>query len=55
MELLQSLDYRYTADSTIIAIFGEELAPYFAGQKTADQVAEVIESRVNIYLSETSP
>jgi len=32
----------------------EEAAAFFAGDKTAEQVAEIIESRVKIYLSEQS-
>lgn len=36
----------------IYAIIGEEAAPYFAGQKSAEEVAKIIQSRVSIYVSE---
>ncbi len=37
---------------TIIEIVQEEAGAYFAGQKTAEEVAEIIQSRVEIYVSE---
>lgn len=40
--------------SEIMNIINEEAAHYFAGQKTAEQVAETIQSRVWVYLSETN-
>lgn len=39
-------------DATISDIIIEETAPLFAGQKTAQEVAEIIQSRVQIYVSE---
>ena len=36
----------------IYAIIGEEAAPYFAGQKSAQEIAQIIQSRVQIYVSE---
>lgn len=39
---------------TIINIVTEEAGAYFAGQKTAEEVAEIIQSRVKIYVSENS-
>ena len=38
----------------IYVIIGEETAPYFAGQKSAEEVAKIIQSRVQIYVSENS-
>jgi len=38
----------------IMNIINEEAAAYFSGQKTAEQVAETIQSRVWVYLSETN-
>ena len=38
----------------IYAIIGEEAAPYFVGQKSAEEVAKIIQSRVQIYVSENS-
>jgi len=37
---------------TIINIVTEEAGAYFAGQKTAEEVAEIIQSRVEIYVNE---
>jgi len=39
---------------SIMNIISEEAAGYFSGQKTAQQVAETIQSRVWVYLSETN-
>ena len=40
--------------SDIMNIINEEAAGYFSGDKTAEQVAETIQSRVWVYLSETN-
>lgn len=42
------------SDSQIMSIINEEAAPYFSGQKTVDDVADVIQSRVQIYISENN-
>lgn len=36
----------------IWTILDEELAPYFLGQKSADEVAKIIQSRVQLYVNE---
>lgn len=41
-------------DSQILNIVTEEAAPYFEGQKTLDEVVNIIQSRVQIYVSENS-
>ncbi|MCM1044522.1 MAG: extracellular solute-binding protein [Candidatus Gastranaerophilales bacterium] len=41
-----------SVDDTIINIITEEAAPYFAGQKSVDDVANVIQSRVKVYVDE---
>lgn len=38
----------------IFAIITEEAGPYFAGQKSAEETAKIIQSRVQIFVSETS-
>lgn len=54
-ELIESARPMTTAtDSVIMGIISEESAAFFAGQKTAEQVAEIIQSRVSIYVSEQS-
>lgn len=50
--LLGSITIACKTDDTIWQIIEEETAPYFLGQKTAEQVAGIIQSRASIYLSE---
>lgn len=38
----------------ILNIISEEAAPYFHGQKSVDEAAAIIQSRINIYVSENS-
>lgn len=42
--------WRYTPVGVIIS---EEVQPYFAGDKSANEVAEIIQSRVQLYLDES--
>lgn len=42
--------WRYTPVGVIIS---EEVQPYFAGDKSADETAEIIQSRVQLYLDES--
>ena len=51
-EYVLSVDKMYYYDSSIIDIIVEEAAPFFAGQKTAQQAADIIQSRVQIYVNE---
>ena len=39
-------------DDMVTQILSEELDPYFAGDRTAEATAEIIEKRVGIYLAE---
>lgn len=41
-------------DEEIFAIVNEEVTPFFKGQKSAQDVAKVIQSRVSIFISENS-
>ncbi len=52
MALIESADRTSTTDESIQNIVMEEAAAYFAGQKTAQDVAGLIQSRVNIYVNE---
>lgn len=52
MDYLMSLNTLCIYDETIYNIVTEETAGYFAGQKTAEEVAKVIQSRAKIYVSE---
>lgn len=40
--------------NAIIDIINEEAAAYFNGQKSAEEVASIIQSRIQVYLSETN-
>ncbi len=51
--IVDSVDRSYSYDSTLMSIIMEESAAFFAGQKTAAEVSSVIQSRVQIYISET--
>ena len=41
-------------NTEIFSIISEEASPYFAGQKSAADAAKIIQSRVEIYVSENS-
>lgn len=49
---LKSIDYRMRDMDDITAIIEEDAAAYFAGEKTANQVADTIQSRVKILVNE---
>lgn len=51
-EYVLSVDEIYYYDSSIIDIIIEEASPFFAGQKTAEQAADIIQSRIQIYVNE---
>lgn len=51
-EYVLSVDKLYYYDSSIVDIIIEEASPFFAGQKTAEQAADIIQSRVQIYVNE---
>ena len=39
-------------DEKIMEIMSEEIEPFFKGQKSAEDVASVLQSRVKLYLQE---
>lgn len=51
-EKLYGFTQIYKRDETLLNIIKEEAAPYFAGAKTAKDVAGIIQSRVQIYVNE---
>lgn len=58
LDLLKDLIYNASGvegalPAEVLAIINEEAGAYFSDQKTADEVAQIIQSRVQIYLSET--
>lgn len=54
MDYLKSLNKLCIYDETLYNIIVEETAGYFEGQKTAEEVASIIQSRAKIYVSENS-
>ena len=53
LDFIKSITDVTTSETTISNIIEEEAGAYYAGQKTAEEVADIIQSRVSIYLSET--
>lgn len=58
LDILKDLFYNASGvegalPAEVLAIINEEAGAYFSDQKTADEVAQIIQSRVQIYLSET--
>lgn len=52
-ELVKSADKSTLWDEAIVTIISEEVEAYLAGQKSAEEVADIIQSRVSIYLNES--
>ncbi len=51
-ELITRCDCSYNYDTQLVQIITEEAAPFFEGQKTAQDVADIIQSRVKMYVNE---
>jgi ABC-type glycerol-3-phosphate transport system substrate-binding protein len=52
MNLINSVDKTYEWDTNMYTIISEESAAFFAGQKNAKEVADIIQSRIQIYVNE---
>ena len=50
--LIASVDRTYSYDQNIMNLVTEESADFFAGNKTAEQAASLIQDRVSIYVNE---
>jgi hypothetical protein len=53
-KLIDSADTLANADEEVFSLITEEAEAFFKGQKSAEEVAEVIQSRVSIYVKENS-
>ncbi|MGN0431549.1 MAG: extracellular solute-binding protein [Lachnospiraceae bacterium] len=53
LETINRIDGVFLYNEQLMAILEEETAPYFEGHKTVDEVADIIQSRVKIYVSES--
>ena len=51
-ELLETTTKMADYDNSIIQIVTEQAAPFFEGQKSAEEVAKLVQSKVNIYVNE---
>lgn len=49
---IKTVNQVYSYNEALLNIVSEEAAPYFAGQKNAKEVADIIQSRVQIYVNE---
>lgn len=52
MDFIKSITATNNYDTKISDIITEESAPYFSGQKTAAQAAEIIQNRISNYIAE---
>ncbi len=52
LELVKETTKTASRDESIITIVQELAEPYFAGQKTAEETAKLIQSKVSIYINE---
>lgn len=54
LRFIESVDRRAYYDQEVLQIVDEETGAFFSGQKSAQEVASVIENRVQLYLDENS-
>ncbi len=52
MAVIESVENTVSYDQSMMEIIQEEAGAYFSGQKTAQEIATIIQSRVNIYVNE---
>lgn len=50
--VISQIDGIYSYDQSMMEIILEEIEPYFAGQKSVDEVTGIIQSRVQLYINE---
>lgn len=51
-DYVSSVNQVYSYDEQLIDIINEEAAPFFEGKKTAEEVAKIIQGRIQIYMDE---
>ncbi len=52
ISLIDNVEKMQDQDSQIAAIISEEAQTYFSGDKSAEEVADVVENRIQLYMSE---
>jgi ABC-type glycerol-3-phosphate transport system substrate-binding protein len=53
-DFIASITLVYSVNDSVNAIIQEEASAFYSGQKTAQEVADIIQSRVSIYVNENS-
>jgi len=51
-DFICSINKPYSYDEDLMLIIEEEVAPYFEGQKSVQEVATIIQSRAQVYVNE---
>ena len=51
-ELIEAVEHTTLVDETALGIVREEVGPFLAGQRSAEETAHLIQSRVSLYVSE---
>lgn len=51
-DILENINYIKASDENLYNILNEELSAFYSGQKSVDEVANIMQSRVSIYLAE---
>ena len=54
LDLINTTTAVYGYDESILNIISDEATAYFAGEKSLDDTANMIQSRVNLYVAEQS-
>ena len=49
---MEGVSRRSYSNNDILNIINEDVAPFFAGQKTAEDVASIIQNRVQVFVNE---
>ena len=52
-QIISRIDGIYDENNILMQIILEEIEPYFAGQKSVDEAADIIQNRVQLYLNES--
>ncbi|MDE5804273.1 MAG: extracellular solute-binding protein [Lachnospiraceae bacterium] len=52
-QVISRIDGRYEYNDALMEIIMEEIAPYFAGQKSVDEAADIIQNRAQLYMNES--
>lgn len=52
MTLINATERLYSYDETIYNVISDECGAFFAGQKSAEETAKLVQSRLNIYVNE---